>query len=127
MATQQLIKYLHAYNTHDLNAIASFLAPECFVVLNDVVVTNGRETMLPSYTNDWTKNPGAKVAVVGDKGIQEESFETTTHVTLDLYSNTANKVIKVTYVFRNEDLQMIEHRLLSVVEAQPPYPDGVVY
>lgn len=120
-AEAALRRYLDAYNAHDLEAVLSYLHPNCEVVYKGSVVARGRDAMAPSYQRDWEQVPGARVSVVGDcscsslgvhgggTGSGGGDDEQAVEVGVRLRKDPGAVDVDVTYVFEVPVGRMVRH------------------
>ncbi|KXS18821.1 hypothetical protein M427DRAFT_53314 [Gonapodya prolifera JEL478] len=110
--------YLSAYNARDLSVIKQSLHPTCVVVFQDRPVIAGRDAMLPTYEDDWSKadeGGGWNGEVPMIEVVEGPSFEDLgkgrVGLRVKLRTNVRGQVVDVTYIWQEGEVGMVEHTI----------------
>lgn len=114
-ALADLKKYLASYNARDLGLVAESLHIDVQVFVDGNLASSGRDTILPSYQQDF--DAGKKVVVVGEKPNAKELENGVVEVTVDLQSISSETTVSlhVVYSYDSSTMKQIRHDISDIV------------
>jgi len=81
------------------------------------LITQGREKMIPSYVDDFSRASNEARVLSEPEQRDTESNDVVVGVRVTLLALAIKKVLEVTYVLRRADNVMVEHRIHSIKDA----------
>lgn len=102
-----LVEYIECYNSQNLNGIRTYLDENCEVFVNGQLAASGRETMIPSYMNDFAQKKQAILQAL--HADQCSVTDSTASVVVTLQSDQT--ILKVAYIFSTATHRMIQHHI----------------
>lgn len=114
-ALTDLNRYIASFNAQDLDTLTQSLDKDLQVFVDEKLIATGRDSILPSYENDFTQKK--RVIVEGEAVAESSENSGFVKISVNLRSIGPESTITlhVVYTYNAETMKQVRHDISNVV------------